>query len=129
MKVLYNSLHKKATSADSKCAGLSRKMIGEASSSTTYSDINESASKRRKRCVDHPKDISKLICLICGPGNSSNECKILGDFVTSYAKVGTNKDCSHDPATKERFILNKENNNAIQHAVDEIIPQDNERKL
>ena len=41
--------------------------------------MGESAGKRQKRYVDHPTDKSKII-LIYGPGNSSDECKVLGDF-------------------------------------------------
>ena len=48
--------------------------------------MSESAVKRRKRYADQLKDISKLTCLIHGPGNSSYKCKFLGDFGTKYAK-------------------------------------------
>ena len=51
-------------------------MKGEAASSNTYSKPSESAGKRRKRYVDHPKDRSKLTYLIHEPANSSDKCKV-----------------------------------------------------
>ena len=78
-------------------------MIVEAALSTTYSEISESAGKRRKRYVDNPKDRLKLTCLIHVPGNSSDEYKILGDFGNKYDKVGPTKDHGHEPEIKKKF--------------------------
>ena len=61
-------------------------------SSTTYSEMSESAGKYIKRYVDHPKDRSKLTCIIHGPGNSSDECKMLGDFGYKYFGIRPTKD-------------------------------------
>ena len=84
--------YKQSTKADSTCAGHSRGNIGESASSNTYSAISESSGKRRKIYVDYPMGKSKT-CLIHGPGNSSDECKVLGDFGSKYAKTGRTKDC------------------------------------
>ena len=69
--VVENS-YKKHTRSDSNCAGSSSRMRIEAASSTTYSEMTESSGKRRKRYVYHPKDRSKLTCLIHSPGHSSD---------------------------------------------------------
>ena len=50
--------------------------------------MSESGGKHRKRYVDHPKDRSKLNCLIHGPGHSSDECKVVGDLVLSNLNEG-----------------------------------------
>ena len=50
--------------------GRSRKIRGEAALSNDCSETSETTSKHRKRYVYHPKDISKLTCLIHGPGHS-----------------------------------------------------------
>ena len=50
-----------------------------------------------KRYLDHPKDRSKLTCLIHGPGNSSDECNVLGDFGFKYSKIRTIKDYRQEP--------------------------------
>ena len=46
---------------------------------------------RQKRYVDRLKSESKT-CFIHSPGHSSDECKVLGDFGTKYAKIKTTKD-------------------------------------
>ena len=89
--------------------------------------MSESAGKCRKRYVDNPKDISKLTCTIHGPGHSSDECKVLGDFVTNYAKDGRTKYWLQKPATKKKFIRKNENNSIVQHSVYDIILQDNKK--
>ena len=68
MKVLQKLLQK-PTGEDSNRAGIIRKMRGEAASSTTYSEMNESSVKLRKMYVDHPNDRLKLTYSIHGPGN------------------------------------------------------------
>ena len=70
--------YKKPTRSDTNRAGHSSKIRVEAASSTTYPEMIESSGKRRKRYVYHLKGRSKLTCLIHGPGNSSDECNILG---------------------------------------------------
>ena len=75
----------------------------EYASETTYSKKSEIAGKFRKRYTDHTKDRSKLTCLIHHPWHALDECKVLGDFVTKYAKVGPTKDSRKEPATKICF--------------------------
>ena len=50
--------------------------------------MSERAGKHRKSYVYHLQDISKLTCLIHGPGHSSDEFKVLGDFGSKYSKIG-----------------------------------------
>ena len=89
--------------------------------------MSESTIKHRKRYLDHTKDKSKLTCHIHGPINSSDECKVLGDFGTKYDTYRSTKDHRQDPATKKSFGRQQENNTMIQHVVDEIILQQNEK--
>ena len=79
--------YKKHTREDDNCADHSRKMRGESASSTTNYKMSESSGNRIKRYVDHPKDISKLSCLIHVPRHSSDECNILGDFVSGLPRT------------------------------------------
>ena len=109
MKVLYNLLIKNAR-ADANRSGLRRKMRGESALSATYSDMIESYVKRRKRYVNNTKDKYKLTFLIHGPGNSSYKCKVLGDFGSKYFKIIPNKYHGREPATKNKFIIQKDNN-------------------
>ena len=73
------------TSEYATCYGNSRKKRGEAASSHTYSAMSDSAGKSRNIYLDHPMGESK-ICLIHGPGHSSDECKVLGAFGSKYVK-------------------------------------------
>ena len=50
-----------------------------------------SAVKRRKQYVDRSKSASKT-CIIHGPGHSSDEFKVLGEFGTKYAVTQPTKD-------------------------------------
>ena len=93
--------YKKTTRVDVNCAGLSRKMRGDVASSTTYSKKNESSYKHRKRYVHHNKDRSQLSCLIHGPGNSSDECKVLIFFVSKKTKSRLNKERSQELTLKK----------------------------
>ena len=69
--------------------------------------MSESAGRLRKSYVDHPKDRSKLICIIHGPGNSSEECKVLGNFGSNYSKRRPAKDCRKDPSNTKKFSKKK----------------------
>ena len=60
--------------------------------------MSDSAGKCRKSYVDHPKDRSKLNFLIHGPGHTSDECYVLGDFGNKYAKCMPTKYRSQEPA-------------------------------
>ena len=88
--------------------------------------MSEIAVKHRKMYVDHPKDISRLICLIHGPGNSSDECKVLGEFCCRYSKSRPTKDYGHDPVTIKNQYTAREND-IVQHAVDGITLQQNNK--
>ena len=69
--------YKKPTRAYTNLSCHSRQKIIESAYSWTLPEKGESAGKRRKRHVDSPTEKSK-ICLIHGPGHSSEECKVLG---------------------------------------------------
>ena len=83
--------------------------------------MSERSVKRRKTYVDHPKDKTKPICLIHSPGNSSDKCKVLGDFGSKYAKSSPNKDHRHDPATKKKFNRQHNDNDIVNSVVDKIL--------
>ena len=89
--------------------------------------MSNSANMRRKGYVYNLKYRSKLICLIRGPGNSLDECKVLGDFGTKYAKIRPTKYHRHKPAPKIIFGRYQQNNAIVEHAVDEIMLQDNKK--
>ena len=93
--------------------------------STNYYDMSERSGKCRKRYVDHTKDRSKLTCLIHGPGNSSYECKVLGDFGSEYSKSRSTRSHCLEPTTKRKFGIHQDTNSIVQHAFDEIILQEN----
>ena len=59
-------------------------MRGEAASSTTYSEMNESSVKFRKMYVDQQNYRLKLTYIIHGPGNSLYECKVLENNTDRY---------------------------------------------
>ena len=92
--------YKNSTRTDSNRADHSRKIREEATSSNTYSNMSNIAYKRRKMYVDHPKDRSKPTCIVNGPVNSSDECKILGDYGYKYSKSSPTKERWHEPAKK-----------------------------
>ena len=52
--------------------------------------------------------------MIHGSGNSSDECKVLGEFGTKYAEFHPAKDREKNTRKK------KENNNIINNMVDEL---------
>ena len=83
--------------------------------------MSESAGKIRKSYVDHPKDRYKLPCLIHGTGHSPYECKVLGYFVSKYSKSRPTKYHIQEPATKNKFKRNQDNNSIVQHEVDDIV--------
>ena len=59
----------------------------------------ESNGKRRKKYVDHPKDRSKLTCLIHDPGHSLDECRFSGYFGYKYSKIRSTKGRGHESET------------------------------
>ena len=89
--------------------------------------MSDSAGKIRKSYVDHPKDRSKLTCIIHGPGNSSNECKVLRNFGSEYSKIMSTKDRGKDHSNTKKCSKKKERNDIVQHEVDDIILQYNSK--
>ena len=83
--------YKKPTVEDASRAGHSRKNRGETALSWTCPEKGERSYKHIKRFVDSPTGKTKIY-LIHGPGNSSEEWKVLGDFGTNYAKSRPTKD-------------------------------------
>ena len=53
--------------------------------------MSKSAGKCNKIYVYHTKDISEITCIIYGHRNSSDECKVLGEFGSEYPKGGPTK--------------------------------------
>ena len=88
---VVESSYIKSTRAGANRASHRRKNRGEAAKSQTHYAMGESAGKQRKRYVDYPSGESK-ICIINGPGNSSDIYKVLVDFGANYAKVKPTKD-------------------------------------
>ena len=75
-------------------------------------------------CVDHPKDRSKINCLVHCPVYSSDECKVFVDFGSKYSKSGPSKERWQDPVA-EKNTIQQEKNAIVQHSVDEIILREN----
>ena len=89
--------------------------------------MSDISVKHSKRYVDHTKDISKQTSLIRGSGNSSDRCKALGDFGFEYSKNRPTKDRENDTKTEKKFNRQQDNNDIINHAMDEIILQENNK--
>ena len=88
--------------------------------------MSQSNEKCRERYVYHPKDRSKRTCLIHGPSNSSDECKVLGDFGSKYAKSRTTKDRGHGRVDKIKSKSQQEINSVVNSAFDETLLQENQ---
>ena len=82
--------------------------------------IDESAGKRRKQYVDRPSGESK-ICLIHGPGNSSDEWKVLGDIGANKPKGETTKYRGNHTIIRKMFNSQQENNSIVNNVVDDIL--------
>ena len=91
----------KPSQADANHAGHSNQNIGEAALSCTLHKKGDIAGKRRKLHVDSLTGKSKTY-LIHGPGHSSEECKVLGDFGTKYAKIRPTKDRGSSPLPRKK---------------------------
>ena len=89
--------------------------------------MSESTGKGVKRYVYIPRDRSKPTCHFHGPCQSSDECKVFGDFGSKYSKRRHTKDCRHNPATRNKFNRQKENNAIVNNSVDEILLQENNK--
>ena len=95
--------------------------------SNTYSEMSESAEKRRKIYVDYPKGKSKPTCLIHGPGHSSDKYKVLGDFGSKYSKIRHTNNRGQNPENRNKYTRQQYNNAIVNSAVDEIILQENNK--
>ena len=89
--------------------------------------MSEIARNHSKIYVDNPKDRSKPTCLIHVPGHSSYECTILEDLDSEYVKSRPTKYPRHNPANGNKFNKQKQNNAILNHAVDEIFLQGNNK--
>ena len=89
--------------------------------------MGESSGKHRKIYIDHPKDRYKPTRLIHGPGNSSDECKVPGDFGSKHAISRPTKGHRNDPTNRKKFNTQEENNDIVNIAVDKIILQENRK--
>ena len=58
--------------------------------------------------------------MIHGPGYSSDECKVLGEFGTNYASVQPKKDCGSNTITRKEFQKKQENHTIIDNNMDEL---------
>ena len=119
--------YKETNRTDATRDGHSRLKRGEPALSNTYSDMSESAGKRRKIYVDYPKGKYKPTCLIHGPRNSSDECKVLGDCGSKYVKSRPTKDRRQNTAPRKKFNRQQENNAIVNSTMDEILLQKNQK--
>ena len=90
--------------------------------------MSKSAGKRRNIYVDPPKSESKT-CLIHGPGYSSDEWKVLGDFGSKYVEIRPTKDCGQNPLPRNKFNRHKENSDIVNSALDEALLHENEQLI
>ena len=75
--------------------------------------------------MDHLKGGTKPTCLIHGPSNSSDECKVLGGFSYKYAISRPTKDYRHYRANINKLNRKKENNAFVKQLVSVILLQEN----
>ena len=54
-------------------------------------------------------------------GNSSEECKVLGEYGAKYAASQRTKDHGRNPLPRKRFQKNQENHAIINNVVDDIL--------
>ena len=87
--------------ADAKHDGHSRQKRGESAPSWTRSDKGEIAGNSKKRCVDSPAGKSKH-CIIHVPGHYAEECEVLREFGTKYAKSRPTKDHGNSPVSRKK---------------------------
>ena len=70
-------------------------------------------NKHKQRCVARPRDILILNCLIHGPGKSSEQCKVLNNFGTSYAASRTFEELIQEPTSDKSTRKNQEINTIV----------------
>ena len=44
----------------------------------------------------------------------------MGDFGSKYSKIRPSKDCGHDTSNRNKFNRQQDNNDIVNHAVDDI---------
>ena len=93
--------YKKPTWEDANRAGNIRHKRAEAASAWTRPEKGESSGKRIKQHLDSSTGKSKT-CLIHGPRNYPEECKVLGDFGTSQANIRPTKYRRSNPITRKK---------------------------
>ena len=98
---VVESSYKKPMRSDANRAGNRNKMRRDAALSITYSEVSESIGNHRKRYVEHPRVIYKYNCIIHDLNNSSDDCKVLGEFSSKYSKIRPTKYRGHYPATRK----------------------------
>ena len=89
--------------------------------------MSDGANKRRKEYVDHTNDGSKNTCLIHGPGNLSDECRVLGKFGSKYYKSRPTKTSGQEPANRKKLNINQEKNDIVNNAVHDILLKKNKQ--
>ena len=92
--------------AESNRTVLSKKNRGEAAPSNTHPATDGSSGKCRKRCVYFLKSKSKIFRMH-GPGDYSNEFKVLVGFGTKYAASQTTKYHEINPVLRKMLQKKK----------------------
>ena len=121
--------YKKTTRVDSNRDGNSRQMSGVSASSKAYSEVGNHSGNLNQRYIDHLIDRSKLTYLMHGNFHSSEQCKFLNDFGTRYDARRTLKELRQEPTSAKMQKKNHDVNAIIQHAVSDILKQDENTKL
>ena len=87
------------------------------------------SEKRKQRYVGCPRDRSKLTCLITGTGNSSEQCELHNKFGTRYSTSRPFEELRKYPKFANKYKKNIEVNDIVQHAVDDILQENENTKL
>ena len=117
---IVETSYKNPIRADANRAGHSRQNRGEAASPWDRPEKGERAGKSIKQHIYSSTEKSKT-CLIHGPGYSSEERKVLGDFGTKYANIRPTKDRGSSPVPRKKINRQQENNSIVNNILDEII--------
>ena len=123
---IVKTSYKQSTREDATRDCYRRLKRGKVTSSNNYSNIGHIAGNRRKRYVEHPKRMSNT-CLIHVHGNSSDECKVLGDLCSKYVKSIPSKYREHDIVPEMFFNRHQDNNAIVKSEVDEILLHKNQK--
>ena len=85
--------------------------------------MGKCAGNFKQSYVYHPRDISKLTCIINVPGDSSDEFKVINNFGAKYVTCRIFNESIQETTFNKRVFKNQELNDIVQHAVDDIILQ------